>query len=53
MFLQLESFLPVKGKTSGPLWQNLLSLLHTKFTKASMSGANRFNVFSKQTHLLP
>jgi hypothetical protein len=35
-----ESFLPVNGRTSGPLWQELLRLtLQTKLTSTSISGA--------------
>ena len=36
-----ESFLPVKGYTSGPLWAALFKFtLQTKFTKVSINGAN-------------
>ena len=46
--LNAESFLPVKGKTSGPLWHELFKLtLQTKFTKLSIKGANSFVLFPK------
>ena len=36
-----ESFLPVKGNTSGPLWHKLLRFTRqTRLTKLSIKGAN-------------
>ena len=47
--LKAESFLPVKGNTSGPRWQELFKLTrHTRLTNTSIKGANVFT-FSPNT----
>ena len=44
--LNAESFLPVKGNTSGPRWHELFKFtLQTRFTNTSIKGANVFTFF--------
>lgn len=52
--LNAESFLPVKGYTSGPRWQELFKFTrHTKFTKVSIKGDKVFTSFPNKLTCCP